>query len=230
MMYGMENSLTMILLLIGFILTVYAQANINGNYNKYKKIRNKRGLTGAEAARRVLEKNGLTNIYVVETKGNLTDHYDPTRKVVKLSTDIYNGQTIAAISVAAHECGHAIQDKVGYNFMRIRSALVPFVNLVNKLGYFVLIISVFAGVTGYLKISICMLLASLLFQLVTLPVEFDASKRAKEELTNLQLIDGEEYKGVSKMLKSAAFTYVAGVLNSLLQLLRLIIMLNDRRD
>ena len=230
MMYGMENSLTMILLLIGFILTVYAQANINGNYNKYKKIRNKKGLTGAEAARRVLEKNGLTNIYVVETKGNLTDHYDPTRKVVKLSTDIYNGQTIAAISVAAHECGHAIQDKVGYNFMRIRSALVPFVNLVNKLGYFVLIISVFAGVTGYLKISICMLLASLLFQLVTLPVEFDASKRAKEELTNLQLIDREEYKGVSNMLKSAAFTYVAGVLNSLLQLLRLIIMLNDRRD
>lgn len=230
MMYGMENSLTMILLLIGFILTVYAQANINGNYKKYKKIRNKKGLTGAEAARRVLEKNGLTNIYVVETKGNLTDHYDPTRKVVKLSTDIYNGQTIAAISVAAHECGHAIQDKVGYNFMRIRSALVPFVNLVNKLGYFVLIISVFAGVTGYLKISICMLLASLLFQLVTLPVEFDASKRAKEELTNLQLIDREEYKGVSNMLKSAAFTYVAGVLNSLLQLLRLIIMLNDRRD
>lgn len=230
MMYGMENSLTMILLLIGFILTVYAQVNINGNYNKYKKIRNKRGITGAEAARRVLEKNGLTNIYVVETKGNLTDHYDPTRKVVKLSTDIYNGQTIAAISVAAHECGHAIQDKVGYNFMRIRSALVPFVNLVNKLGYFVLIISIFAGVTGYLKISIFMLLASLLFQLVTLPVEFDASKRAKEELTNLQLIDREEYKGVSNMLKSAAFTYVAGVLNSLLQLLRLIIMLNDRRD
>ena len=187
-------------------------------------------MTGAEAARRVLEKNGLTNIYVVETKGNLTDHYDPTRKVVKLSSDIYNGQTIAAISVAAHECGHAIQDKVGYSFMRIRAALVPFVNLVNKLGYVVLIISVFAGVTGYLKISIFMLLASLLFQLVTLPVEFDASKRAKEELTNLQLIDREEYKGVSNMLKAAAFTYVAGVLNSLLQLLRLIIMLNDRRD
>ena len=230
MMYGMENSLTMILLLIGFILTVYAQANISGNYNKYKKIRNKKGMTGAEAARRVLEKNGLTNIYVVETKGNLTDHYDPTRKVVKLSSDIYNGQTIAAISVAAHECGHAIQDKVGYSFMRIRAALVPFVNLVNKLGYVVLIISVFAGVTGYLKISIFMLLASLLFQLVTLPVEFDASKRAKEELTNLQLIDREEYNGVSNMLKAAAFTYVAGVLNSLLQLLRLIIMLNDRRD
>ena len=230
MMYGMENSLTMILLLIGLILTVYAQANISGNYNKYKKIRNKKGMTGAEAARRVLEKNGLTNIYVVETKGNLTDHYDPTRKVVKLSSDIYNGQTIAAISVAAHECGHAIQDKVGYSFIRIRVALVPFVNLVNKLGYVVLIISVFAGVTGYLKISIFMLLASLLFQLVTLPVEFDASKRAKEELTNLQLIDREEYKGVSNMLKAAAFTYVAGVLNSLLQLLRLIIMLNDRRD
>ena len=230
MMYGMENSLTMILLLIGFILTVYAQANISGNYNKYKKIRNKKGMTGAEAARRVLEKNGLTNIYVVETKGNLTDHYDPTRKVVKLSSDIYNGQTIAAISVAAHECGHAIQDEVGYSFMRIRAALVPFFNLVNKLGYVVLIISVFAGVTGYLKISIFMLLASLLFQLVTLPVEFDASKRAKEELTNLQLIDREEYKGVSNMLKAAAFTYVAGVLNSLLQLLRLIIMLNDRRD
>lgn len=230
MMYGMENTLTMLLFIAGIIITLYAQMNINGNYSKYSKKRNKKGTTGADAARQILEKNGLSNVYVVETKGHLTDHYDPTRKVVKLSSEIYNGNSIASISVAAHECGHAIQDKVGYNFMRIRASLVPFVNLVSYLGYIILFISLFAGITGYIRISIFMLLVTLIFQLVTLPVEFDASERAKKELTELQLIDKEEYSGVTKMLKAAAFTYVASVLTSLLQLLRLVIMLNDRRD
>lgn len=220
----------LILLIIIILLPLIADIFVRANYSINLKKENSKGMTGAEIARKILDKNGLSNIYVVATNGYLTDHYDPKRKVIRLSKDVYEGSSVSSMAIASHECGHAIQDKVGYSFMRIRAALVPFVNLVNKLGYVVLIISVFAGVTGYLKISIFMLLASLLFQLVTLPVEFDASKRAKEELTNLQLIDREEYKGVSNMLKAAAFTYVAGVLNSLLQLLRLIIMLNDRRD
>ena len=228
--YGYENGLTILLAIAGFVVVMYAQLKINGTYSKFKKIRTTKGITGAEVARAILEKNGLQNIYVVETKGNLTDHYDPSRKVVKLSTDIYNGSTIAAVEVAAHEVGHAIQDKVNYSFMQIRAKLVPVVNLVSYLGYFVLFVSLFAGMTGYFALSIVMILATLLFQLVTLPVEFDASKRAQQELKTLNLVNDEELRGTRKMLNAAAFTYVAGVISSLLSLLRLVIMMNNERD
>lgn len=230
MIYGLEDILTISLAVIALIITLFAQFNINRTYNKYKKISNKRGITGAEAARMILDKNGLNNIYVVETSGNLTDHYDPTRKTIKLSTDIYRGSTIAAVSVAAHEVGHAIQDKVGYKFMRLRSKLVPIVNLTSYLGYFSIIVSLFAGITGYLRIGIIIEVAVLLFQLVTLPVEFDASNRAKKELIELQITDDNESIGTKKMLKSAAMTYVASLLSSIISLLRLILMFNNRDD
>lgn len=230
MMYGMENSLTMILLLIGFILTVYAQANISGNYNKYKKIRNKKGMTGAEAARRVLEKNGLTNIYVVETKGNLTDHYDPTRKVVKLSSDIYNGQTIAAISVAAHECGHAIQDKEGYLFLRFRSLIFPVVNVATSISYYIILIGFIFEMLDLVYIGIGLTTIGLFFQIITLPVEFNASKRAGKEIDAMHLANSEEKSGIKKVLVSAALTYVAGVLTSALQILRLLLIASSDRD
>lgn len=216
--------------IIGMILVLYAQFNINHNYKKYGKVKNQRGITGGEVARIILDRNGLNDIYIVETEGELTDHYDPSRKVIRLSKSIYHDDSIAAISVAAHEVGHAIQDKEGYTFMRLRSKLVPFVNLISYLGYFGLIISIFAGITGYIKISIIILLATLLFQLVTLPVEFDASKRARIQLNELGITTNDESKDVKKMLFSAAMTYVASFLSNILQLLRLILLLRGNDD
>lgn len=218
------------LAILGFIIVLWAQININSNYKKYKEVKVKKGLSGQEVARRILDANGLENIHIVETQGELTDHYDPKRKVIRLSHTIFHEDSISSVGVAAHECGHAIQDKEGYAFMRIRSALVPFVNFVSYLGYFGLVISIFAGLTGYLKLSILVLLATILFQLVTLPVEFDASKRAKEQLIKLGLIDSDEHEQVTKVLSAAAMTYVAGLISNLLQLLRLIILLNGRDD
>lgn len=226
--WGYENILTIALAVIGFVIVLVAQLKINSSYGKYKKIASKKGLTGQEVARQILDQNGLDEIYVVETKGTLSDHYDPARKVVRLSKEIFHGSSIAAISVAAHECGHAIQDKQNYLFMKIRSALVPFVNLVSYLGYFAIIISIFSGVTGYLMVGIIIILATILFQLVTLPVEFDASARAKVELEKMQLITTEEQAQVKDMLTSAAMTYVASLISSILSLLRLIIMFQDR--
>ena len=170
------------LAILGFIIVIWAQINVNSNYKKYKEIKVKAGLSGQEVARKILDANGLENIHIVETQGELTDHYDPKRKVIRLSHTIFHEDSISSVGVAAHECGHAIQDKEGYTFMKIRSALVPFVNLVSYLGYFGLVVSIFAGLTGYLKISILVLVITIIFQLVTLPVEFDASKRAKEQL------------------------------------------------
>lgn len=216
--------------IIGTIIVLFAQFSINSNYKKYSGIKNNKNISGSEIARIILDKNGLNNIYVVETSGELTDHYDPSRKVVRLSKNIYRGTSIASISVAAHEVGHAIQDKEGYSFMRIRSFLVPIVNLTTYLGYFGLIISIFAGITGYLKVSIIVLLASLLFQLVTLPVEFDASKRAKKQLNELGVVNSDEANGVKTMLFAAALTYVASFLSNILQLLRLVLMLGGRDD
>ena len=218
------------LAILGFIIVIWAQININSNYKKFKEIKVKKGLSGQEVARKILDANGLENIHIVETQGELTDHYDPKRKVIRLSHTIFHEDSISSVGVAAHECGHAIQDKEGYTFMKVRSALVPLVNLVSYLGYFGLVISIFAGLTGYLKISILVLVATIIFQLVTLPVEFDASKRAKEQLIKLGLIDNDEHEQVSKVLSAAAMTYVAGLISNLLQLLRLVILLSGRDD
>ena len=217
-----DSAITFMLLIIGAAIVFYAQIKISSNYSKYKKISNSIKLSGQEIARAILDNNNLSNVHIVETSGNLSDHYDPSRKVIKLSREIFNGETIAASAVAAHEVGHAIQDKEGYIFMRIRSVLVPFVNIVNYLGYFVIIIGVLAGLTGYLLMGILIILITLIFQLITLPVEFDASKRALEELKKI----GNYDEGTDVMLRAAAFTYVASVISSLLNLLRLIIIFN----
>ena len=222
-LYGLD----IILYIIIFLIPLCAQLNINASYSKYKKINNKRRLSGFEVARKILDANGLDDIYVVETQGNLTDHYDPSRKVVKLSTDIFKGESIAAMAVAAHECGHAIQDKENYTFMRIRSALVPVVNLVSSFSWVVIIIGI---LTSYFKVfilGIALISIGLLFQLITLPVEFDASKRARREIEKLKLGSSDEAKGVKKMLTSAALTYVASVLTSILEILRLILLFNS---
>ena len=186
---------------LGLIITGFAQLLITTNYSKYKKVKSTSNKTGAHTAREILDKHGLRNIKVVETEGNLTDHYDPTAKVIRLSTDIYEGTSIASVSVAAHECGHAIQDKENYTPMRIRSKLVPIVNFSTKIGYLVIMIGLIAGAIKLATIGLILLLSMLLFQLVTLPVEFDASRRGKRELDELNILTTSEQKGSAKMLR-----------------------------
>lgn len=212
------------------IIPVIAQIKIQMAYSKYREVDNSCKLTGFEVARKILDENGLEDIYVVETKGKLTDHYDPTRKVIKLSSEIFHGDSVSSASVAAHECGHAIQDKNNYTFLRIRSFLVPIVNLCSFGSWIVIFIGLVADMLNVVFLGIGLISVSLIFQLVTLPVEFDASKRAKEELDKLNLIGKDEIEGVEKMLWAAAMTYVASVLTSILEIARLVLIFNNRRD
>ena len=218
-----------ILYVLILIIPLIATLNINSTYGKYKQIINQKSLTGFDVARAILDANDMKDMYIVETPGNLTDHYDPRQKVVRLSTDIYHGNSIASVAVAAHECGHAIQDKTGYAFMRIRASLVPVVNFVTYSAYIMFFISIVLGYAGLLLVAIASVLVGLLFQLVTLPVEFDASRRALVQLEKEGLVDQADKEGSKKVLKAAALTYVAAVLSSLLNLLRLLSMLNRRR-
>ena len=220
----------MILFVLGLVITLAADLYVRSSYSKYKKVKNDKGLTGFEVARKILDKNGLKDIHVVETNGELTDHYDPKRKVVRLSNSIFNGNTIAAASVAAYECGHAIQDKDNYTFMRIRASLVPAVNFSSKFGYIVLMIGFLAGSFDLAVLGLGLLILILLFQLVTLPVEFDASKRAKVELDKLNILNKEEIPQSASMLRAAAFTYVASLVTTLLEILRLALIIFGNRD
>lgn len=226
--YGYDP--TYILVVIGFLITLIAQIFVNSSYKKYKKVNVKSGLKGFEVARKMLDSNGLTNVKIEEVKGELTDHYDPSSKVVRLSTDIYHGSTIASSSVAAHECGHAIQDKEGYFFLRLRANLVPIVNISSKLGYFAILIGLIFGFLNLAWIGIFLELAILLFQLITLPVEFNASKRANEFLNKEALIEKNEQEGSKSMLNAAAMTYVASVISTILEIFRLILIVASRDD
>lgn len=218
------------LMIIAFLISLGADIYLRTKYSKYKKVEVKSGITGAEAAREILKKNGLEDVYVVETKGILSDHYDPRAKVVRLSTDIYNGTSVASVSVAAHECGHAVQDKENYFFLKFRSFLVPFVNFSSKFGYMAVLIGLIFNAIDLAWVGIGLLIVIVLFQLITLPVEFDASRRGKRFLTDLKIINSEERSGASSVLRAAAFTYVAGLIATLLELLRLVLVVmgNDR--
>ncbi len=218
------------LYLLILIIPTIASLNINSTYKRYKQEKNKSKLSGFEVARKILDENGLEKMYIVEVQGDLTDHYDPSQKVVRLSTDIFHGETIAAAAVAAHECGHAMQDKDNYALMRIRASLVPVVNLVTYISYIVFLISMFFQLFDLMPIAFVSVLISLVFQLVTLPVEFDASKRALVQLKKLELVDKKEHEGTQKMLRAAALTYVASVVSSVLNLLRIALMLNGRQN
>lgn len=214
----------LILAIIVILIPLIAQIGVSSNYQKYKRVKNTKELTGYDVARKILDENGLEDIYIVETRGELTDHYDPTKKVVRLSSDIYHGKTVAAMSVASHECGHAIQDKDGYTFMRIRSAIFPIVNVATSISYWIILLGFLFELLDLIYIGIALTCLGLLFQIVTLPVEFDASKRAGVFLKEYNLATEDESKGVKKMLGAAAMTYVAGVLASALQILRLILL------
>lgn len=216
-----------LLIWIGLILTITSQIIVSASYSRYKKKLNNKDLTGYDVARKILDKSNLNDIIVLETKGNLTDHYDPARKTIKLSTDIYHGSSIASLAVAAHECGHAIQDKDGYKPMRIRSKIIPTVNICTRIGYLAIIIG---AIFSYklMEIGIILLLALLAFQIITLPVEFNASKRALNELKTNRFLDKDETKDAKNMLLAAAFTYVASMLSTLLEILRYVLIFADR--
>ena len=214
----------LILVILIILIPLIAQIGVSSNYQKYKRVKNTKELTGYDVARKILDENGLGDIYIVETRGELTDHYDPTKRVVRLSSDIYHGKTVAAMSVAAHECGHAVQDKEGYTFMRIRSAIFPIVNVATSISYWIILLGFLFELLDLIYIGIALTCLGLLFQIVTLPVEFDASKRAGVFLKEYNLATEDESKGVKKMLGAAAMTYVAGVLASALQILRLILV------
>ena len=219
-----------ILILLIIIIPLLAQLKIQSSYNRYKRVENSKKKSGFEVAREILDKNGLEDIYIVEIKGELTDHYDPTKKVVRLSTDIFHGETIAAAAVAAHECGHAIQDKESYTFLKIRSAIYPVVNVATSISYYIILLGFLMQAFQLIYLGIALTCCGLLFQVVTLPVEFDASRRALEKLQDYKIVDNSEFAGVKEVLTAAALTYVAGVLASMLQIFRLILAAKDRED
>lgn len=220
----------LIILLLMLFLPAIAQVLVTSNYSKYKNIENENELSGFEIARKILDEHGLKEIYIVETKGNLTDHYDPKRKVVRLSKSVYHGKTIASTAIAAHECGHAIQDKENYLYMRLRALIFPIVNIATSLSYFIIFLGLIFESLNLIWMGILCVGTGLIFQLVTLPVEIDASKRAKKEIQKLGLATEAENIGVSKMLTAAASTYLAGVLTSALELVRLFLLFGNHDD
>jgi len=219
----------LLLFLLIMIIPISAQIYVSATYGKYRKIPNKFKLTGYDVARKILDKNGLNNVYIVKTGGRLSDHYDSSRKTIRLSNEIYDGDSMAAIAVAAHEVGHAIQDKDGYAFMRIRQAIAPTVSIGEKFSIILLLVGFFLQIVNLIWLAIIIMVAGLAFQIITLPVEFDASKRAKAEIDKHNLADQKSMDGIRAMLKAAAMTYVAAVLASILQILRLVLIITDRR-
>ena len=226
----MENiNLDWVLILVTLLITLGSSAYIKIQYNKTRKIKNSNGITGYDVARKILDANGLSNVKINEVYGNLTDHYDPTNKSVSLSSDIYRSTSIASISVAAHECGHAIQDKNGYFFLRFRNSIVPLVNFASKVGYIAILIGIFTSLIKFLWVGIFLEFIILFFQLLTLPVEFNASDRALHQIDKLGIVNKKEKSQCRGMLTAAALTYVAGVASAILQILRLLLMVNRRR-
>lgn len=219
-----------ILLLLSLLVTSAAQIYINSSYSKTKRIKNRAGITGAQTARKILDENGLSNVKVEEVTGILGDHYDPRTKTVRLSSDIYRNTSIASASVAAHECGHAIQDKEGYFFLKLRNSIVPLVNFASYAGYFAILIGIIASSLKIIWIGIIAEIVILVFQLITLPVEFAASKRALKQLEKQKILEKIEISTSKKMLTAAALTYVASVTATILEILRLLIAVGDRND
>ena len=219
-----------LLYLLMLIIPLIAQIYVSSSYKRFKKVYNKKNITGYDVARKILDANGLSNLYIVETKGTMTDHYDPSRKTVRLSSEVYHGSSVASMAIAAHECGHAIQDKEGYLFLRIRSFIYPIVNLGTRLAYIVLLIGIILEYFDLILLGIVLVGLGLVFQIVTLPVEINASKRALLKLKELNIADKKELNGTKTMLTSAALTYLAGVLSSAIEVFRLVYIYFDRRD
>lgn len=219
-----------IYLAIALIVPLLAQAKLKSTYAKYKEVRSSSGMTGAQVARTILDGNGLHGVAVEQIGGRLSDHYDPRSKVVRLSPDIYRGQSLAAAAVAAHEVGHAIQHQESYGFLNFRSSLFPVVNITNRLGYYAVLIGfMMEGMLGLAMLGILMVGITVLFQFVTLPVEFNASSRAMVQLERFGVLRSkDEQAGAKSVLSAAAWTYVAGTVVAVAELVRLIFVLNNR--
>ncbi len=218
------------LAIVSALITLGAQGYITSSYNKYSKVKGSKNITGKEVARRILDKHGLQNVNVEQTSGYLSDHYDPKKKVVRLSNSIYGDSSIASVSVACHECGHAIQDKTGYVFLRIRAAIVPIVNFCSYAGYLIIVIGGLMSMMGLIIAGIIAEMVILFFQLITLPVEINASKRGLKELKEEQFVTEDEYKGAKKMLTAAALTYVASLATAVIQVFYLVLMYGRKND
>ena len=233
MYFPMYFDPTYVLVILGVIICLAASAKMRSTFNKYSRVRSRTGMTGREAAEYVLRSAGIYDVRVEHVGGNLTDHYDPRTKTLRLSDATYNSQSVAAIGVAAHECGHAVQHATGYAPLRFRGALVPVANLGSTIAWPLIIIGLlFTGQSSMLFLNLGILACSLavLFQIVTLPVEFDASNRAVRVLGSTGLLYEDELRDTRKVLTAAALTYVAGAAASILQLLRIILLANSRRD
>lgn len=223
---------TYILVVIGALICMIASARVKGTFNKYSQLRSMSGMNGAQVAQRVLQAAGIYDVQVRHVSGSLTDHYDPRTKTVNLSDPVYNATSVAALGVAAHECGHAIQHAKSYAPLSIRSALVPIANFGSMLAWPVILIGLFFNTRSsglIIDIGILLFSAAVLFQLVTLPVEFDASRRALVMLRTQGILADDELKYTRRVLKSAALTYVASAAAAILQLLRIILITNGRR-
>lgn len=220
---------TYILVLVGAILSLLASAKVNSTFNKYKRIRSATGMTGAEAAERILHQNGIYDVGIEHISGNLTDHYDPRSKMLRLSDATYSSTSVAAIGVAAHECGHALQHKEEYGPLKLRTAIVPAANIGSRLGIPIIILGVILGSNPLLiNIGIWVFSLAVLFQIITLPVEFNASSRALEMVEQYGILGSEEVGHTKKVLSAAAMTYVAAAAASILQLLRLVLLFGRR--
>lgn len=219
---------TMILLLPALILAFYAQAKVSSTFEKYLRVSSARGLTGAEVARQILRQNGINDVSVEPQGGRLSDYYDPRRKVVKLSSDVYHGRSLAAIGVAAHECGHAIQHDIGYAPLAIRNSIVPVANIGSQMAFPLFFMGLIFRADFLMTLGILMFSAAVLFQIITLPVEYNASSRAIAVLEGHGLIERNEVGPIKQVLGAAALTYVAATLMAIMQLLRLLILSGNR--
>lgn len=231
-MYYHYYDWTYILVVIGAVICMLASSKVNSTFRRYSRMRSHSGMTGREAAERILRSNGIYDVQVIHIAGNLTDHYNPAKKTLALSDSVYQSSSVAAIGVAAHECGHAVQHATGYAPLQIRGALVPAANFGSTLAWPLILIGLFMnGNASALLINLGILLfsAAVLFQLVTLPVEFNASNRAVEALSKSGMLYDDEVHVVKKVLGAAALTYVAGAASAILQLLRVILLTGGRR-
>lgn len=228
--YGYYFDPTMIIIIPALIISLWAQIKVNGAYNKYSQVRTMNGYTGNQVARMMLDEAGLYNIPIEVVQSKLGDHYDPRNKVLRLSPDVYSGSTVAAAGIAAHEVGHAIQHANSYGPLILRNKIVPVVNFASSLSWVLFFAGIFFQVTGLVTIGIIFFSASVVFQLVTLPVEFNASKRALTVLEGRGILYGDEIRGAEKVLSAAALTYVAAAVMAIAQLLRLLAIANRNRD
>lgn len=226
--FGWGFDRTFLLLIIGMVLSLAASAKLKSTFAIYRKKRSASGLTGAETAQRILKSAGINDVQVVPIRGSLTDHYDPTKKIVCLSEDVYAQTSLAAVGVAAHECGHAIQHATNYSLLNMRTAIVPVANIGAQISWPLFLAGLLLSMRPLLTIGILLFSMAVLFQLVTLPVEVNASARALRMLESTGILGVDENRGARKVLTAAALTYVAALASSILQLLRLIILAGGR--